>query len=100
MAKKGLGGKKYGRETDKLMACLEVGKLLTATLDRKKILELIMLKVSQLIDAQNWSLLLKDEATGELTFEIVVGINQELVRGTRLRCWGWASRHGSLTLGR
>jgi len=84
MDKKGLSDKKCARETDKLMACLEVGKLLTATLDRKKILELIMLKVSQLIDAQNWSLLLKDEATGELTFEIVVGINQELVRGTRL----------------
>ena len=84
MDKKKLSGKKRGRETDKLKACLEVGKLLTSTLDRKKILELIMLKVSQLIDAQNWSLLLKDEATGELTFEIVVGINQELVRGTRL----------------
>ena len=34
------------------MACLEVGKLLTSTLDQKEILELIMLKVSQLIDAQ------------------------------------------------
>ena len=84
MDQKGASNKKCARETDKLMACLEVGKLLTSTLDRKKILELIMLKVSQLIDAQNWSLLLKDEATGELTFEIVVGINQELVRGTRL----------------
>ena len=37
---------------DKLMVCLEVGKLLTSTLDQKEILELIMLKVSQLIDAQ------------------------------------------------
>jgi diguanylate cyclase (GGDEF)-like protein len=82
--KKKLSGKKSAQETDKLMACLEVGKLLTSTLDRKKILELIMLKVSRLIDAQNWSLLLKDEATGELTFEIVVGINQDLVKGIRL----------------
>ncbi|MDP3039136.1 MAG: hypothetical protein Q8O18_04610, partial [Deltaproteobacteria bacterium] len=44
--------KKYPQETDKLMVCLEVGKLLTSTLDQKEILELIMLKVSQLIDAQ------------------------------------------------
>ena len=84
MVKKKLSSKKSAQETDKLMACLEVGKLLTSALDRQKILELIMLKVSQLIDAQNWSLLLKDETTGELTFEIVVGINQDLVKGTRL----------------
>jgi diguanylate cyclase (GGDEF)-like protein len=84
MAKKKLSAYPYTHETDKLMACLEVGKLLTSTLDRKEILELIMLKVSQLIDAQNWSLLLKDEATGELTFEIVVGINNDLVHGIRL----------------
>lgn len=52
MAKKKLSAKKYPQETDKLMVCLEVGKLLTSTLDQKEILELIMLKVSQLIDAQ------------------------------------------------
>ena len=84
MMKQKLKGEKYIQEADKLMACLEIGKLLTATLDRKKILELIMLKVSQLIDAQNWSLLLKDEATGALTFEIAVGIDPHLVKGTRL----------------
>ena len=84
MAKKKLRAKKYTHEADKLMVCLEVGKLLTSTLDQKEILELIMLKVSQLIDAQNWSLLLQDEATGELTFEIVVGINKDLVQAIRL----------------
>jgi len=84
MMKQKLKAEKYIQEADKLMACLEIGKLLTATLDRKKILELIMLKVSQLIDAQNWSLLLKDEATGALTFEIAVGIDPHLVKGTRL----------------
>ena len=52
MPKKKLSAKKYPQETDKLMVCLEVGKLLTSSLDQKEILELIMLKVSQLIDAQ------------------------------------------------
>lgn len=69
------------RENDKLMACLEVGKLLTSTLDLKEILGLIMIKVTQLIDAQNWSLLLRNPATGELTFEIVVGIHEKLIKG-------------------
>ena len=69
------------RENDKLMACLEVGKLLTSTLDLKEILGLIMIKVTQLIEAQNWSLLLRNPATGELTFEIVVGIHEKLIKG-------------------
>ncbi len=65
-------------------ACLEVGKLLTSTLDLRQILEHIMTKVSELIDAQNWSLLLKDEATGDLIFEIMVGVEKELAQGLRI----------------
>ena len=65
-------------------ACMEVGKLLTSTLDLKEILKLIVLKVSQLIQAENWSLLLKDEETGELSFDIVVGVEEKLVIGMRL----------------
>lgn len=71
-------------DSDKLMACLEVGKLLTSTVSMDKILELIMHKVSQLIEADNWSLLLVDRDTGELTFEVVVGLNKERFRGLRL----------------
>lgn len=67
-------------QTDTLRTCVEVGKLLTSTLNLQEILELIMLKVSQLIRARNWSLLLKNEDSGELTFEIVVGLNKELFK--------------------
>ena len=72
-------------QTDMLGTCVEVGKLLTSTLNLQEILGLIMLKISQLIRAQNWSLLLKDEESGELTFEIVEGINKELFNGLHLR---------------
>jgi diguanylate cyclase (GGDEF)-like protein len=71
-------------KSDKITACLEVGKLLTSTLNLQEILQLIMQKVSQLVDAENWSLLLKDNATGELTFEIVEGENKEILKGHRL----------------
>lgn len=77
-------GKDLLRENDKLMACLEVGKLLTSTLELTEILGLVMTKVSQLIDAQNWSLLLRNPLTGELTFEIAVGIHGNLITGLRL----------------
>ena len=65
-------------------ACVEMGKLLTSTLDLKEILQLIILKVSQLIPADNWSLLLKDEDTGELAFDIVVGVDKKLMENIRL----------------
>lgn len=68
-----------------LMSCVQVGKLLTSTLDLNEILEHIMLKVSQLVQAQNWSLLLMDELTGELSFQVVVGIEKELVSEIKIK---------------
>lgn len=65
-------------------ACVEMGKLLTSTLDLKEILQVIVLKVSQLIAADNWSLLLKDEETGKLAFDIVVGVDKKLTENIRL----------------
>lgn len=61
--------------TERLMACLEIGKLLTSTLNLHDILKLIMTRLSELVEAQNWSLFLKDPVTDELTFEIVVGLD-------------------------
>jgi len=83
----------YLYETDALLACVEIGKVLTSTLDLKQILELIMEKVSRLIDAQNWSLLLKNETTEELTFDIVVGINRDFMKGVRLESGEGVSGH-------
>jgi diguanylate cyclase (GGDEF)-like protein len=74
----------FTNQTEMLRTCVDVGKLLTSTLNLKEILELIMLKVSQLIRAQHWSLLLKNEDSGELTFEIVVGIDKALFSGLSL----------------
>ena len=45
---------------------------------------MIIVKISQLIEAQNWSLLLKDEKTGKLTFEIVIGVEKELIKGIQM----------------
>ena len=71
-------------EASALASCLEVGKLLTSTLNLQEVLELIIVKISQLIEAQNWSLLLKDEKTGKLTFEIVIGVEKELIKGIQM----------------
>ncbi|MCP3924822.1 MAG: sensor domain-containing diguanylate cyclase [Desulfobacterales bacterium] len=68
-----------------LMTCLEIGKLLTSTFSREEILENILIKGSELIDANNWSLLLYDELTGELQFEIVVGVDADVVKNIKLK---------------
>ena len=86
MEKKRKAGRGRDHEARALKACLDVGKLLTSTLDLKEILELIMIKVSDLIVAQNWSLLLRDEASGELSFEIMVGVENEQIRNIRMAC--------------
>jgi diguanylate cyclase (GGDEF)-like protein len=67
-----------------LIPCLQIGKLLTSTLDLNEILELIMIKISQLVEADNWSLFLRDEETGDLKFEVVVGLDKEKIKDTRI----------------
>lgn len=66
-------------ETRFLLASVEIGKLLTSTLNLDEVLNLIMQKMSQLIPAENWSLFLLNRETGKLTFDIVVGIEQSKV---------------------
>ena len=73
------------RPLNGLQACLEIGKSLTSTFEIQKILELIMSKVSSLIPAKNWSLLLEDEETGRLRFEIAVGLEKEKIAGIRIQ---------------
>lgn len=67
-----------------LMTYLQIGKLLTSTLNLNEILEMIMTRISQHIKAENWSLFLKDEKTDELYFEVVVGIDKEQVKDIRI----------------
>lgn len=68
-------------DPETLQLLVEVGKTLTSSLDLDEILQLIISRASRLIRAENWSLLLKDEETGELTFAVVEGSKKEALRG-------------------
>lgn len=68
-----------------LLSCLELGKALTAELDATRLLDTILHKVSALLPAEYWSLLLLDEATGELHFELSVDLEPSVLHGLRLR---------------
>jgi diguanylate cyclase (GGDEF)-like protein len=72
------------RTVEQLAAFHEIAKALTSTLDLPAVLELMMQKVSELLQPNNWSLLLLDERTGELRFEVVVGAGAERIKQMRL----------------
>ncbi len=68
-----------------LLSCMELGKALTSELHSEDLFSKILHKVSELLSAENWSLLLLDEETGELHFEVSVDLDLEQVRDVRLR---------------
>ncbi|GAB4253319.1 GGDEF domain-containing protein [Deferrisoma sp.] len=86
------------RRTRELETLVEIGKALTSTLDLKEVLSIIMDKVGQLLRPKTWSLLLVDERTGELAFEIAVSPAADRLKDIRLQkgegIAGWVALHG------
>src|SRR3989304_4214235 len=76
----------------------ELGKALTSTLDLKEILNIVMEKISEMLQPKNWSLLLVDEEKNDLYFEIVGGEGADKLRDIRLKVGegiaGWVAREG------
>ncbi len=62
----------------------EVGRTITSTLDMETVLELIMTKAVEILDAEAGSLLLHDQQSGELVFRVVVGPVSASLVGQRL----------------
>jgi diguanylate cyclase (GGDEF)-like protein len=67
-----------------LMDCVEVGKAITSELDPDTLLSTIMEKVSKLLPCENWSLLMLDEATQTLFFEISIDLDLATLKDFRL----------------
>ncbi len=77
----------------------EVGKALTSTHDIKEILSIVMEQIKDLIKPSNWAMLLVDEETDELYFEIIVGETAENLKGIRIDMGegiaGWVAKEGT-----
>ena len=86
------------RRNRELEVLIEIGKALTSTLDLEAVLNLIMDQVSRLLKSRSWSLLLRDEQSGALIFEIAVSPVAERLKGVRLArgqgVAGWVAEHG------
>jgi diguanylate cyclase (GGDEF)-like protein len=74
-----------GLTREELLSCMQLGKALTAELDSNQLFGRIMEKVSQLLPAENWSLLLVDDDTNELRFELSMDLPREIMKHIRLR---------------
>ncbi|WP_300460580.1 sensor domain-containing diguanylate cyclase [Desulfobacula sp.] len=87
-------GKRLSREL--LLSCLDFGKALTSELDPNRLLERIMEKISKLFPSETWSLLILDEATESLRFELSIDLDLELVKDVRLALGQGAAGHCAL----
>lgn len=70
--------------TKRLTALNEVGSVITSTLDLPTVLRLIMDRAVELLQAEAGSLVLVDQDTGELVFEVTAGPASADLVGTRL----------------
>ncbi|BBO71999.1 GGDEF domain-containing protein [Desulfosarcina alkanivorans] len=75
-------GSRLSRE--QLLSCLEFGKALTSELDPNRLLKRIMEKISRLFPSETWSLLLLDETTETLRFELSIDLDLEQMKTFRL----------------
>lgn len=87
------------RRNRELEVLIEIGKALTSTVDLEDVLTLIMDRGSRLFRTQTWSLLLRDEQSGDLTFEIAVSPAAEKLKGMKVAAGqgvaGWVAEHGN-----
>jgi len=73
------------RMVDELAALNEIGKALTSSLDISEVMALILEKVSKLLKPSNWSLLLLDPVTSELSFKAARGPGSEALLEMKLK---------------
>ncbi len=89
---------KYKRFQKEVNIYNEIGKTLTSTLEIREIFQKIMETIGNYFRPTNWSLLLLDESTDELYFEVAVGKVSERIKDIRIKkgegIAGWVALHG------
>ncbi len=90
------------RKLERLGLLNEIGKTLVSDLDLSSILQTIMERLSESIEADRWSLLMVDEDSQELYFEIVIGTHAQQLKGARWKLGegiaGWVGQTGEALL--
>lgn len=75
-----------------------VARTLNSTLKLKEVLDIVMSKIKDLIQAEAWSILMLDETSNELVFEVALGEKGDQIREMRLSLGqgvaGWVAQQG------
>src|SRR6202048_104946 len=86
------------REAGEVAVFQELGKALTSSLQLDQVLRTIMEKIDEFLRPDNWSLLLLDETTQELYFELAVGKASQALKDVRVKIGqgiaGWVAQNG------
>jgi len=86
------------RRAKQLHTLMEVSTILNSTLQRKKVLQRAMESATRLMETEVSSLLLLDQETQELVFEVALGEKGEMVKQIRLKpgegIAGWVAQTG------
>jgi GAF domain-containing protein len=76
----------------------DVGRLLTSTLDLNEVLHILMSQIRKIMGVEAASLLLVEEETGDLIFEVALGAAASDIKGKRLPAGqgivGWVAQKG------
>jgi diguanylate cyclase (GGDEF)-like protein len=90
------------REAGEIAVFQELGKALTSSLQLDQVLRTIMEKIDEFLRPDNWSLLLLDETTQELYFELAVGKVSQALKDVRIKLGqgiaGWVAQHGEIVI--
>jgi diguanylate cyclase (GGDEF)-like protein len=95
-------GRALKRTTQRLGILTDIVKTANSILEPRKVIELIMQKIQQLIPCEAWSMLMLDEEKGELTFELALGEKGKDVSALRVKVGegvaGWVAQTGKPTI--
>ncbi|MDD5491507.1 MAG: diguanylate cyclase [bacterium] len=72
-------------EKDKLESVLEIGKMMSSILDLRELIDFIVKKSTEVLKAEKGSLMLLDEATGQLIINGAIGLSEEVINKTKMK---------------
>jgi len=87
------------KKIDELTSLIDVAAIISSTLDLEELMNLVMEKAQSVMNAEASSVMLLNEATGELECEIALGqVQEEVKKQIHLKLGqgiaGWVAQHG------
>jgi len=91
-------GSSLGEEAARLEMLADIVKTANSILEPRKVIELVMAKIQQLIPSEAWSILMVDESGETLSFELALGDKARDVAALRVKMGegiaGWVAQTG------